>query len=210
MRKLKLTQTRQRRFLEALSETGIVSTAATMAGTSRTRVYELRRTDPAFAAAWDEAEQIATDRLEQEARRRAVEGLLEPLVSGGKLVRDDDGQPIMVRRYSDRLLAELLKARRPPPRERSVHFHLPVLHSLADVAGAMASIANAVAAGQITPGEAVELSRLVEAYMRAIDTGSVVQRLQAVENKLNTTTTEACTVPRLGRGLPTKPNGASG
>ena len=43
MRKLKLTQTRQRRFLEALSATGIVSTAAASAGTSRTRVYELRR-----------------------------------------------------------------------------------------------------------------------------------------------------------------------
>ena len=169
MRKLKLTPARQRHFLKALSESGSVSTAAAVAGTSRTRVYELRKADPAFAAAWDEAEEIATDRLEEEARRRALEGVSEPLVSAGKLVRGDDGKPIMIQRYSDRLLAELLRARRPPPRERSLHFHLPVLHSMADAADAMASIAAAVAAGGITPGEAGELSRLVEAYMRAIN-----------------------------------------
>ena len=34
MRKVKLTQTRQKRFVEALSETGSVSTAAAVAGTS--------------------------------------------------------------------------------------------------------------------------------------------------------------------------------
>ena len=51
-----------------------MSTAAAVAGTSRTRVYELRKADPAFASAWEEAEEIATDRLEDEARRRALEG----------------------------------------------------------------------------------------------------------------------------------------
>ena len=154
MRKVKLTQTRQGRFLKALSETGSVSTAVAVAGTSRTRVYELRKADPAFASAWEEAEEIATDRLEDEARRRALEGVPEPLVSAGKLVRDDDGQPIMVRRYSDNLLATLIKAHRPPRRERSLHFELPTLHSMADAAKAMASVAAAVAAGEITPGEA--------------------------------------------------------
>jgi hypothetical protein len=89
-----------------------VTTAVALAGTSRTRVYELRKNDTAFAAAWDEAEDIATDKLEDEARRRAIEGIGEPLVSAGKLIRGDDGQPIMVRRYSDNLLLALLKARR--------------------------------------------------------------------------------------------------
>jgi len=37
----------------------------------------------------------------------------EPLVSSGKVVRDDDGQPLAIRRYSDNLLLALLKARRP-------------------------------------------------------------------------------------------------
>lgn len=34
-------------------------------------------------------------------------------MSGGKIVRDDDGQPIAIRRYSDMLLLALLKAHRP-------------------------------------------------------------------------------------------------
>ena len=118
MKRLKLTKARRENFLKVLADTGSVTAAVAAAGTSRTRVYELRKTDTAFAAAWDEAEDIATDRLEDEARRRAVEGVAEPLVSAGKLVRGDDGQPITVRRYSDKLLLELLRAHRRPQRER--------------------------------------------------------------------------------------------
>ena len=66
--------------------------------------------DPAFAAEWDEAEEIAADRLEEEARRRGVDGVPEPLVSAGKIVRDDDGRPIAIRRYWDALLLSRLKA----------------------------------------------------------------------------------------------------
>jgi len=165
MRKLKLTPARQERFLEALADTGSVTTAVAIAGTSRTRVYELRKADPAFASAWQDAEEIAADRLEDEARRRAVEGVPEPLVSAGKLVRDDNGQPIMVPRYSDTLLLALLRARR----QRSVRLQLPALRSETDAARAIASITAAVAAGEITPGEAAEVSRLVETYLKAIN-----------------------------------------
>jgi len=90
---VKLTQTCKERFLEALADTGSVSTAVAIAG--RTRVYELRKTDPAFASAWQDAEEIATDRLEDEAKRCAIEGVPKPLVSAGKVVRDDNGQPVM-------------------------------------------------------------------------------------------------------------------
>lgn len=175
MRKLKLTQARQKRFLEALSDTGSVITAATVAGTSRTRVYELRKVDPAFSAAWAEAEEIAVDRLEDEARRRAVEGVPEPLVSAGKLVRDDNGQPITVRRHSDSLLMALIKAHRPPRRERSKPFPLR-LQSAADAPNAMASIAAAVAEGTITPAEAGELSRLVETYIKTLLAQNTLQK----------------------------------
>jgi len=113
MKKRRLTRERQERFLKALADTGIVSAAVEIAATSRTRVYELRKHDPAFAAGWEEAEERAADALEAEAWRRAVAGVPEPLVSGGKVVRDDDGQPIAIRRYSDALMIALLKARRP-------------------------------------------------------------------------------------------------
>ena len=65
--------------------------------------YTLRQNDPAFRRAWDDAEQIAADRLKEEAWHRAVEGFDEPVFSSGKLVRDD-GNAVMVRRYSDLLL----------------------------------------------------------------------------------------------------------
>jgi hypothetical protein len=91
-----------------------------LAGTSRTRVYELRKVDEDFRTAWDEAENNASDKLEAEAWRRAVDGVQEPLVSAGKIIRDDDGNPIAIRRYSDAMLTLLLKARRPEKfRERS-------------------------------------------------------------------------------------------
>jgi len=93
MKRLKLTRERQERFLTALAETGIVSVAAKIAGTSRTRVYELRNRDEAFTAAWEDAEERAADALEADAWRRAVDGVPEPLVSAGKVVRDDEGRP---------------------------------------------------------------------------------------------------------------------
>jgi hypothetical protein len=119
-----------------------------------------RKADPAFASVWQEAEEIATDRLEEEARRRAVEGIAEPLVSAGKLVRDDDGQPILVRRYSDNLLLALLKAHRSPRREKSVRFQLPALRSAADAASAMAALTAGVGAGGSDAGRS---SRVIEA-----------------------------------------------
>jgi hypothetical protein len=183
MRKLKLTRARQKQFLKTLAETGSVATSADLAETSRTRVYELRKSDPVFASAWEDAEEIAADRLEKEARRRAVTGVEEPLVSAGKLVRDDNGQPITIRRYSDNLLMALLKAHRPPRRERSVRFGLPMLQSATEAPAAMASIAAAVAIGDITPSEAAELSTLVEAFLKAIEASEFDIRLKVLEAK---------------------------
>jgi hypothetical protein len=99
MRRLKLTKELQERFLEALADTGSVSTAVAVAGTSRTRVYELRRADPTFASAWQEAEDIAADRLEDEARRRALEGVPE-----GPKVRIQTARKILRRRTPGELV----------------------------------------------------------------------------------------------------------
>ena len=74
-----------------------------------------------------------------------------------------------------------------PRRERSVRFRLPALHSAADAAAAMTSIAAAVADGEITLGEAANLSRLVEGCMRAIEASEFHERLQAIETRINRT-----------------------
>jgi hypothetical protein len=183
MKRLKLTRARQERFLKVLADTGNVTAAVAAAGTSRTRVYELRKTDPTFATAWDEAEDIATDRLEDEARRRAIEGVAEPLVSAGKLVRGDDGQPITLQRYSDNLLLALIKARRPPRRERALRFQLPALRSAADATSAMAALTAGVASGDVTPGEAAELSKLVGAFVTALAVHDLDRHLRTIEEE---------------------------
>ena len=181
MKRVRFTRVRQERFLRALADTGSATAAVAAACTSRSRVYDLRKVDPAFAAEWDEAEEIAADRLEEEARRRGVDGVPEPLVSAGKIVRDDDGRPITIRRYSDALLLSRLKAHRPPRRERSVRFRLPALRSAVDAAVAMAAITAGVAAGDLTPGEASELAKLVEAYAKALEAVEFDLRLRVVE-----------------------------
>jgi hypothetical protein len=47
----------------------------------------------------------------------------------------------------------------------------------------MAAITAAVASGEITPGEAAELSKLVEAYVKALEASEFDQRLRAIEAK---------------------------
>jgi uncharacterized protein DUF5681 len=71
----------------------------------------------------------------------------------------------------------------PPRRERPVSFILPRLEAPGDAARAMAAITAAVASGEITPGEAAELSKLVEAYVKALEASEFDQRLRAIEAK---------------------------
>jgi len=94
------------RFLRHLAQGWSVELAAQGAGLGYGTVYEHRARDAAFAAAWDQAIERGTDRLEDEARRRAVDGVEEPIIHNGKIV----GSRL---RYSDVLLITLLNARRP-------------------------------------------------------------------------------------------------
>ena len=93
-------------FIAALAESGNITLAARAAGVGRRTVYDAQKADESFAAAWAEAEDIAADLLEEEARKRAVDGTPEPVYYKGQMVG-------AVRRYSDNLLMFLLKARRP-------------------------------------------------------------------------------------------------
>lgn len=102
----KFDATRQERFLKILAASGIVTPAAKGAGVSRFTVYRYRDIDPDFARRWREAEEAYADALEKEAYRRAVIGTLEPVFYQGEVVGK-------IRRYSDSLLAQKLKARRP-------------------------------------------------------------------------------------------------
>ena len=96
----------QRRVLEALAQGKSPTYAAKEAGVSRAIAYRWRQRDPKFATAWDEAVAEGVDQLEDEAHRRAVEGVDRPVYQGGVRVGE-------IKTYSDSLLTLLLKSRRP-------------------------------------------------------------------------------------------------
>jgi hypothetical protein len=93
-------------FLELLSTGLSVTAAANATNKDRRHYYAWRRDIPEFREAWDAAIEAGSDLMEDEARRRAVEGYDRPVYQGGELVG-------YVREYSDGLLQFLLKARRP-------------------------------------------------------------------------------------------------
>ncbi|HEX8571803.1 MAG TPA: hypothetical protein VF759_03525 [Allosphingosinicella sp.] len=92
---------RQRLFLCNLAETGSVHLAAAAARLTARSAYRLRARSPAFAAAWDVADQLAVGRLSALAFDRAINGRTEQVWQGGELVAEK-------RLPSDRLLMWLL------------------------------------------------------------------------------------------------------
>ena len=106
MANTKMTPEKKAKFLAGLADCGNVTRAAETAGVNRVSMYQLRAKDKKFAKQWDESAAIGAARLEDEARRRAVEGWEEPVFYQG-------GQCATVRKFSDTLLICLLKAHHP-------------------------------------------------------------------------------------------------
>lgn len=110
-------------FLDNLEETGNVSRAAEAAGISRQTAYDSRDRSKEFRKDWDAALDVATDKLEAEARRRAVDGLVRyKFHKGYPVTHPETGEPYYEHEYSDTLLIFLLKAHRPEKfRDRVEH-----------------------------------------------------------------------------------------
>ena len=66
-------------FIKHLKQTCNVSASAAVSGFSRSAIYYTRDRDNEFAEEWDSAVAEATDTVEAEARRRAVDGFEEPV-----------------------------------------------------------------------------------------------------------------------------------
>jgi len=100
------TARRKSLVLDLLSQGDTLAQVRTALGINRVTVYRWRQYDQAFATAYSDAMEAGTDLIEQEARRRAVEGYDRPVFQGGGLAG-------LERVYSDMLLALLLRGRRP-------------------------------------------------------------------------------------------------
>ena len=92
---------RQRLFLTVLAETGSVHLASSAARLSARSAYLLRTRSPAFASAWNAAQQLAVGRLSAIAFDRAINGRVEQVFQNGQLVGEK-------RVPSDKLLTWLL------------------------------------------------------------------------------------------------------
>ncbi|HHW41269.1 MAG TPA: hypothetical protein GXX19_08995 [Syntrophomonadaceae bacterium] len=112
-RRKKRLSAKQRAFLAAYAETGNITRAAELSKTARVMHYTWLEKSEAYRQAFAEAEEMAADRLEQEARRRAIEGVQKPVFHKGQVCGT-------VTEYSDTLLIFLLKGARPEKyKERS-------------------------------------------------------------------------------------------
>jgi hypothetical protein len=73
----------------------------------------------------------------------------------------------------------------PPRKDRPVWFELPEMKVARDAVKASAAIVAAVAAGDLTPSEAAELSRVVDGYARTLQTIEFEDRLSKLEKAIS-------------------------
>jgi hypothetical protein len=114
---------KQEAFLAAYAEVGNITHAAEIVGVERTRHYDWLRSDPEYAEAFKKADEQAIEKLEQEARRRAVTGVRRKKFTGkGEPVIDPvTGEQYVEEEYSDTLLIFLMKGARPEKYKDRVH-----------------------------------------------------------------------------------------
>lgn len=71
----------------------------------------------------------------------------------------------------------------PPAKERPIFLELPSTDTADGIAQAQQAILQAVAAGDLLPGEAATLAGIVEARRKAVETNELEQRITALETK---------------------------
>ena len=109
---VKWTPNNLARFIRIVGANGGNVTAALIEmNLSKGGFYERKSRSKRFAVVVEEAIDRGIDTLEDEARRRAYEGVSTPIVSGGKIITH-------VQKYSDFLMGLMLKAHRTKYRER--------------------------------------------------------------------------------------------
>lgn len=101
-----LDSIKKRAFLSAYSQCGNITRATEITNVSRASHYKWMKEDEAYQKYFEEATEEAAERMEAEARRRAVEGTDKPVFYQG-------AQCGVIREYSDTLLMFLLKGAKP-------------------------------------------------------------------------------------------------
>jgi hypothetical protein len=152
---LKKGVSKQGAFLAAFRLTASITKAAEAAGIERQLHYRWLDDEPGYAQAFETAREEAAQALEDEAIRRAKEGIDEPVIyqgapcieivrdEHGAIVYDEQGAPLarqlVKRKYSNQLLTFLLKGFKPEKyRDRTT----------VDVSGTLAVVVDRLAAAR--------------------------------------------------------------
>lgn len=119
----------------------------------------------------------------KEGSRNRVTVAAEALLDGEaeKLTRKAidkamEGDPQVLRLCIERIL--------PVRKERRVKFDLGKVQAAADHPAAQGRIAAAVAGGELTPGEGLALSNMLDAQRRSLETTVLAERLAKIEERL--------------------------
>jgi hypothetical protein len=72
----------------------------------------------------------------------------------------------------------------PPRKDRPVGFLLPKIKAASESPVLTASLLNAVAWGELTPSEAIEVASLVEKHVRVLEAADFEARLKALEGRI--------------------------
>lgn len=112
----------------------------------------------------------------------AIEALLDG--EGEALTRKavelaKQGDMVAMRLCMDRIVS--------PRKDRTIKFDLPPIETAADATKASAAIVSGVAAGDITPGEASELSKVIETHVRVLEANKFEERIRQLELRANGT-----------------------
>ena len=106
-----LTDEERKAFLAYVTEHKDCSVreACDAVGLQRKDVRALRKASSEFDDDYREARGYSNEQMVNTFRKLAIEGVEKPIVSAGKVVRDDDGNILYERVYSDRLLSRGLE-----------------------------------------------------------------------------------------------------
>ena len=86
---------------------------------------------------------------------------------------------IELAKAGDMQALRLCKDRLAPPRKDSpVAFDLPEMQTLNDAVPAMGALVKAVGQGDLTPAEAAELTKMVQAFAKIIETAELEERVR--------------------------------
>jgi hypothetical protein len=86
--------------------------------------------------------------------------------------------------HSERLFVAFDYRDFPPRKDRPVSFNLPPIKTAADALTATGALVAAVAAGDLTPSEAAELSKLIEAYVKSLEVTDLAARIASLERTI--------------------------